>query len=441
MSRRFGRTVRTVCTLSLAAAAVALPPTGAAADPSVAELLTRLQTLYVKAEEATEAYNDTEAKLDKQQARTERLNRELARVRRALAGHRARAALLAGQQYRGGAGGLSDSVHTLLSGDLRRVADERHELRRAADRQALIIGRLERGERRADAVAARADAALDKRRDLADERREQHEKVTGRLADIERALASLSTDQLAALRKREKRETAAAQRTLLSTRALAAPERRPSKKGARALRYAMRQIGKPYAWGAEGPDAFDCSGLTQQAWLRAGHIIPRTSQEQWRTVPRVPLSELRPGDVVVYYPKATHVALYAGDGVMVEAPRPGNRVRMAPLATYPIRGVVRPDAAPPLPDTGKPAADPGMPVPVPEKPSLEKPAPEKPVSEKPAQDKPAPENPAPDKPAPEKPAPDKPEPAKVPDPAKPLPAPGEPPAAPAPALKVRTGRR
>ncbi|WKX72565.1 hypothetical protein [Streptomyces sp. XD-27] len=104
MSRRFGRTVRVVCTLSLAAAAVALPPTSAAADPSVAELLTRLQTLYAKAEEATEAYNDTEEKLKKQQARTERLNHRLAEVRRALAGQRARAGQLAGQQYRGGAG-------------------------------------------------------------------------------------------------------------------------------------------------------------------------------------------------------------------------------------------------------------------------------------------------------------------------------------------------
>ncbi|WP_338103837.1 C40 family peptidase, partial [Streptomyces rhizosphaericus] len=69
----------------------------------------------------------------------------------------------------------------------------------------------------------------------------------------------------------------------------------------RALAYALNQIGKPYVWGAEGPNSFDCSGLTSSAWAYAGRTIPRTSQEQWRQLPRVPLNQLRPGDLVIYY--------------------------------------------------------------------------------------------------------------------------------------------
>ncbi|MCO8307269.1 MULTISPECIES: C40 family peptidase [Streptomyces] len=112
--------------------------------------------------------------------------------------------------------------------------------------------------------------------------------------------------------------------------------------GRRALAYALNQIGKPYVWGAEGPDSFDCSGLTSTAWAHAGRVIPRTSQEQWRQLPRVPISQLRPGDLVIYYKGASHVAMYAGNGQVVQAPRPGQRVKLSPLASNPIQGAVRP---------------------------------------------------------------------------------------------------
>ncbi|WP_234356828.1 NlpC/P60 family protein [Streptomyces sp. NBRC 110028] len=115
--------------------------------------------------------------------------------------------------------------------------------------------------------------------------------------------------------------------------------------GQRALRWALNQIGKPYVWGAEGPNAFDCSGLTSQAWAHAGRTIPRTSQEQWRRLPRISLSQIRPGDLVIYNKGASHVAIYAGGGQVVQAPRPGTTVRLSPLASNPVQGVVRPGPA------------------------------------------------------------------------------------------------
>ncbi|GAA2909861.1 hypothetical protein GCM10020221_02270 [Streptomyces thioluteus] len=121
-----------------------------------------------------------------------------------------------------------------------------------------------------------------------------------------------------------------------------------------AVDYAYQQLGKPYVWGAAGPASFDCSGLTSQAWAHAGSAIPRTSQEQWRSLPKVPLDRLRPGDLVVYNRDATHVALYIGAGRVIQAPRPGTVVRVSPLTANPLLGAVRPDAgdeplAPPLP--------------------------------------------------------------------------------------------
>nr|WP_307826633.1 C40 family peptidase [Streptomyces pactum] len=110
----------------------------------------------------------------------------------------------------------------------------------------------------------------------------------------------------------------------------------------RAVEFARAQIGKDYVWGAEGPESYDCSGLTLKAWAAAGLVIPRTSQEQWRRLPRVEVTDLRPGDLIVYYRDATHVGMYVGDGVMVHAPRPGRQVTLAGAGSMPILGVVRP---------------------------------------------------------------------------------------------------
>jgi cell wall-associated NlpC family hydrolase len=97
--------------------------------------------------------------------------------------------------------------------------------------------------------------------------------------------------------------------------------------------FALAQQGKPYQWGAQGPDAYDCSGLTWAVWRAAGVAIPRTAAGQLAGLPRV-RGRLRPGDLVVYRsdgPSRRHVALVVGDGRMVEALRAGVPVRVAGL--------------------------------------------------------------------------------------------------------------
>ena len=95
--------------------------------------------------------------------------------------------------------------------------------------------------------------------------------------------------------------------------------------------------------GRAGAGAYDCSGLTSQAWGQAGTPVPRTSEEQWARLKRIPLKELRPGDLVIYFPEATHVAMYLGQGMVVQAPRTGEKVKVSPLASNPVLGAVRPD--------------------------------------------------------------------------------------------------
>lgn len=101
------------------------------------------------------------------------------------------------------------------------------------------------------------------------------------------------------------------------------------------------KVGAPYAWGATGPSAFDCSGLTTWAYQQVGKSIPRTSQAQAAQGQRVPLDQLQPGDIVAYYGGATHVGIYVGNGMIVDALNSGTPVGERPLHFQPIHSAVR----------------------------------------------------------------------------------------------------
>ncbi|MFJ2887856.1 MULTISPECIES: NlpC/P60 family protein [unclassified Streptomyces] len=347
-----GRLLRLVCTATVAAGTVLAPlPAAAVPEPQapgqrpVAELLTDLQSLYQGAEQATETYNATEEKLKKQRAEVDRLDSELTRARLSLHDSRGAAGRLAREQYQNSTA-ISPYVRLLLARDPQHALDEGHVIGQLARERAETIGRLVGTEKKSDGLARAARKALDGQLTLAARQKKERDEVQQRLADVEKLLTALTPDQLTALADFEKTDVDKAQRTLVTSGALGDDNREPSRAGDRALRYAVQQIGKPYEWGAEGPKTYDCSGLTSQAWAHAGTPIPRTSQEQWATLPKVPLKHLRPGDLVVYFPKATHVALYLGDGKVVQAPRTGEKIQVSPIATYPILGAVRPDARP-----------------------------------------------------------------------------------------------
>ncbi|MGV4984018.1 NlpC/P60 family protein [Streptomyces sp. NRAIS4] len=345
MSGTFPRLAGTAAVAALAAQSV-LAPVPAVAVPvpqqqSVAQLLTELQQLYRQTEQATEAYNGTAEQLERQRAEVSRLDGELARARLALQDSRSDAGRLARQQYQN-TGGLGPYVRLLLAPDPQHALDEGHVIEELARERVRTVTRLTTAEQRKDSVARAARKALDTQLTLADRQKKQRDDVRTRLADVERLLAALTPAQLAAVAAMEQQGVTEAQQRLVTSGALSAV-RSASPEGDRAVRYAMDQVGKPYKWGTQGPDSYDCSGLTSRAWEHAGTPIPRTSQEQWQRLRRVPLNLLRPGDLVVYFPDASHVALYVGDGKVVQAPRPGESVRVSPLASYPVLGAVRPD--------------------------------------------------------------------------------------------------
>ncbi|MFG3526297.1 NlpC/P60 family protein [Streptomyces sp. NPDC047917] len=355
-----GGVLRTVCTAALAAVVAASPAAAAPAAPdpagggaakvpagpaganrSVAQLLSELRQLYQKAEEATEKYNGTNAELKKRAAQAKKLDAALVVARTALADSRDEAGRLAREQYQGRSD-FSAYLRLLLARDPEHLLDQEHVIRRAAAGRAATVKRLTGAEKRADDLATESRKVLDRQQVLAAKQKKQRDTVRARLKAVESMLAKLSGPQLTELSRLEQRNVAKAQGALAASGALSST-RAPSAAGGEAVRYAIEQVGKPYVWGAEGPDSFDCSGLTSRAWAKAGRTIPRTSQEQWRQLRKVPVNGLRPGDLVVYFPKATHVAMYIGNGLVVQAPRPGSRVKVSPLASNPLLGAVRPD--------------------------------------------------------------------------------------------------
>ncbi|GLZ10282.1 hypothetical protein Acsp04_05170 [Actinomadura sp. NBRC 104425] len=113
----------------------------------------------------------------------------------------------------------------------------------------------------------------------------------------------------------------------------------------RAVSYALRQQGRPYVWGGTGRRGFDCSGLVQRAWRRAGVRIPRVAASQYHNInPKIRRRDLLPGDLV-FFNRLNHVGMYVGNGRFVHSPRPGRRVTVERLrGHYRSRyvGAVRP---------------------------------------------------------------------------------------------------
>ena len=119
------------------------------------------------------------------------------------------------------------------------------------------------------------------------------------------------------------------------------------------LRAGLSRQGLPYVWGAAGPKSFDCSGLVQWSMAQAGIQMPRVAADQARTGPAVPVSQLQPGDLLFYHTDPTdpgyisHVAIYLGNGQMLQAPETGENVEVVPAITSgsEYAGAVRVDPA------------------------------------------------------------------------------------------------
>jgi cell wall-associated NlpC family hydrolase len=113
--------------------------------------------------------------------------------------------------------------------------------------------------------------------------------------------------------------------------------------GSRAAQFACKQIGKTYVWDADGPNSYDCSGLTLASWRSVGVTLPHNAYQQKQQTKSVSYADLKPGDLVFYYSDVHHVVIYVGKGWVVSAPTFGEDVQMQKIDMSRVNGYGRPD--------------------------------------------------------------------------------------------------
>ncbi|MGK5498789.1 NlpC/P60 family protein [Streptomyces sp. URMC 125] len=312
-----------------------------AAAGELEKLRRKIEKLHDRVESATEKYNAADERAEEQQRGIVRLAGLIVRTRGQLDDLEDRAGAMARAQYRGS--GLPPGAQLVLEDDPEDFLRDLGLLRKGERATRGLIAKLETARQDLDDYAEEATGRWARLK--ADRRRKADAKrsIEAELAKAEKLESELEADELERLRSLEDEAAWARQARWLESGVLEEIDDRASERGRKAIAYAMAQIGKDYEWGAEGPLTYDCSGLTMRAWEAAGLRIPRTSQEQWRRLARVEVTDMRPGDLIVYKGDASHVGMYVGDGVMVHAPRTGRQITTAGAGSLPILGVVRPD--------------------------------------------------------------------------------------------------
>ncbi|MFF8730882.1 NlpC/P60 family protein [Streptomyces sp. NPDC015171] len=329
----FDRGAVALWVLSAAATALgAVPAHAAPGNDSHAEV----DRLYAEAEKATQAYDKAAERAGELRREVRDAQDHIARQQQRVNDLREQLGSLAGAQYR--AGGIDPAVALLFSADPDDYLAKASTLDRIGTQQA---GRLQQ-----------VRSAL---RDLSQERAE----ASGKLAELERSRKAVAAHKRtvesklararqllnalpAAERAAYDRASRGSRPDLPDPAAAEAAAEAPDGRAAAALAAARSALGRPYVWGASGPSGFDCSGLMQWSYQHAGIQLPRTSQEQRFAGRQVPLSQARPGDLVVYRSDASHVAMYAGNGQVIHAPYPGAPVRYDPVGMMPVSSVTRP---------------------------------------------------------------------------------------------------
>ncbi|MCX5586005.1 C40 family peptidase [Streptomyces erythrochromogenes] len=301
-----------------------------------------IEELYRQAGTATDAFNLAEVETKAQSDKIVEIANLIVAGKERIATLKSRAGAAARAQYR--AGGLPPGARLALSNDPNQFLDGADRLRQGEKAASDLLTELDRTQTDLQRYAEEASERWQKLEANRVKQEESKKQIEEKIKAAEELESKLEAEEKARLIQLEQEAQYRAQTAWLSTGAMKDVNGKATDAGKQAVQFATAQMGKPYKWGAVGPDSFDCSGLTSQAWRAAGRGIPRTSQEQLRLLPKIALKDMRPGDLIIYFDDASHVGMYVGDGAMVHAPRPGRNVTMAGVGSMPIKAVVRPDA-------------------------------------------------------------------------------------------------
>jgi peptidoglycan DL-endopeptidase CwlO len=343
---------RTAATLMTATAAVLSGGGSALADPGAGGQVSgnvsgsatpggvqqQVQALYGQAEVAGQRYDGAIEQEHVLQRESALLQQRIAAEQQAVDNLDQTLGETAVAQYRQG-GGLDPVMQLVFSSDPQGYLEQATSMAEADGALATVLGSIRADERQLTGDRSRAEAQLRRLEQVRQVIAGSKAEVQHRIGRAQALLASLSGAQRDQL---SQAEDSAATLAAQAAAVVLPPGQGPAdSRAAAALAAARSMLGRPYVYGATGPSAFDCSGLMYWSWRQAGVSLPRTSQAQAFAGQRIPLSQARPGDLVIYYGDMHHVGMYAGNGMVIHAPYPGARVRYERATDMPVAEVVR----------------------------------------------------------------------------------------------------
>ena len=319
--KRTAAALTTLCLAFVGGSVVAATPS--VADPDIDDVRERVDDLYHRAEKASERYNTAKLRLRAAERRLTRLEDDIEERQERVEELRGLVADQVVAYYQGESLSLAGQLATAedpdaFIGQMQTISEYTSQQAEVVDELTLEVDSLEEREEDAEEQAkdiAATEEQLAKEKQLIDRRAEDAEELLARLEE-------------------EQRESRSSTRVVGEVAASGAA-------GA-AVQQALAQVGDTYSYGAVGPDAFDCSGLTMFAWAAAGVSLPHSSSAQMGSGTPVSIDALQPGDLVFYYSPVSHVGMYIGNGQLVHAANPSTGVQVTSVDSMPISGAVRP---------------------------------------------------------------------------------------------------
>jgi cell wall-associated NlpC family hydrolase len=352
-TRPFGHLCRALGAAGLATTVAFLPAGAATADPqpTAAEVERRIDSLDTQVGLAVEDFRQAQLELQEAEqrladvaARAEREQARLDEARRNVSG------VVAAAYRRGGGQQLMSLIGTQ---DPQTYLQRAASLDRVAKGQADVVEAAQAARRDLEEAQAAAAQELEAKKAVERELAERRASIEKQLRDQQSLLEGLREQErqrVEAAREAAARQAAVprASRDRVSAAAVTPTDVAPvysgpaSGRAAIAVQEAYNQLGKPYQWGADGPDSFDCSGLTSFVWAKAGVSLPHSSRAQYASGRKVSRDQIQPGDLVYFGSPIHHVGIYVGNGNMISATRTGQPVKMQPAFRSDFVGATRP---------------------------------------------------------------------------------------------------
>jgi cell wall-associated NlpC family hydrolase len=309
----------------IAVLAVAVPPTGAQAKPapSLDQVQKKVDSLVQKMQVASEQFNTANVDLQASRERQAKIAKQITALQPRVDTLAAHTASYAVSAYQGGDMSLMTSL--LTSGSPQTFLDQLTTVESLTGDSQAQLNQLLAAQTALDVAKKKSDAEV----------------------RVQAAQRKVLRDRKIALEK-----DLDVWRTLRSKLAPTIDTSGPTpvyngdtaSRAGKVMKFAYDALGSPYVFGADGPGTYDCSGLTLAAYRQVGISLPHSARRQFAQGPKVPRSDLMPGDLVYFYSDLHHVGVYIGNGKVIHAPQPGESVKISDMDVFPYAGATRPGA-------------------------------------------------------------------------------------------------